>query len=513
MSGTRWDPDIQPVPSPFVKPGADFRHPEKKRRSPHRFLEVELAHAACSSHQLEFEMRSIRWMVGAALLAPAGFALAQDLGDPECDSLILVSGYSNNAIKVYDGCSGAYVQDIADDNLLVGPQAIVDDGEGGLVVVSEGNGRLIRFDRATLTLDRVVAGDKPETATVEPPVVANPTGLAISDDGRWFVGSFGEDRVVEIDPDTGQVIAITIAPGQGLAGTDAGMWLDGNRLLAPGFDSDTIVAADITQNNAVSILAGPGGNGLNAPRTVIVDDQGDLIVTSWRGGQILAYNRNSGAFKRVAATVPRPTGITLESPGVALVASDQINDVKRVRLSDGAVLGTVIPSGSGGLSGATWVMVIDKIEPQQADNPVEDFNPVWLVGVGNITGNEIVADPVFTTRGGAWGADLDPAATDAVEWGSLSLTFDGCSSGTMTWDSDASEFGSGGYDIVRLAPSPLGDLCEEIGFENVEDDLWMSGHWYGGPDRDGEGFSIDVINGDLAIVTWYSYLPISLRPE
>ena len=38
--------------------------------------------------------------------------------------------------------------------------------------------------------------------------------------------------------------------------------------------------------------------------------------------------------------------------------------------------------------------------------------------------------------------------------------------------------------------------------------LWMSGLWYGGPPRDGEGFSVNIINGERAIVTWYTYLPV-----
>ena len=59
--------------------------------------------------------------------------------------------------------------------------------------------------------------------------------------------------------------------------------------------------------------------------------------------------------------------------------------------------------------------------------------------------------------------------------------------------------------ITRLASSPAGRACEQAGFEQVSDNNWMSGVWYGGPERDGEGFSIDVLDNNRAIVTWYTY--------
>ena len=143
-------------------------------------------------------------------------SLAQNLGDPDCDVLWLVSSYSTNAIKVFDGCSGEYIQDMEDNDWLGGPQAIVEEGNGDLLVISEENDRLIRFDRETLTAKEVVVGDDPDTAQVEPSFFDAPTGLAVSADGRVFVGSFSQDRVVEIDPVTGNFVQTLIDSGQAL---------------------------------------------------------------------------------------------------------------------------------------------------------------------------------------------------------------------------------------------------------------------------------------------------------
>ena len=471
-----------------------------------RQLESPQGHPGVRFSLQDSSMNLRQTLISLALLTFIHGAQAQQLGDPDCTTLWLVSSYSTNAIKVFDGCSGEFIEDIDDNGWLAGPQAIVEDGQGGLIVVSEENDRLIRFDRRTLAIDRVVAGDDPATPEFEAGPVDAPTGLVISPAGRWFLGSFSQNRVAEINPANGGYIETIVASGQGIEGADAGMWLQGNQLYVPGFDSSTIVRADIDKVTPPQTLVAAGSNGINAPRTIIVDDQGDLLVSSWRGNQILAFDRNSGAFKRVVASVQRPTGMALEAPGVLLVTSDQFNDVKRVRISDGAILGTPVSSGSGALRGGTWIMVIEKLDAPEASLAGES-NALFLVGVGAIDGTAISANPMIHTTGGLWGSELDPAAIEEHEWGAVLLEFSGCNEGEMSFTADHPQFGDGGYPIVRLANSPLGDACEAAGFENVTDNNWMSGHWYGGAARAGEGFSIDVINDEQAIVTWYTYLP------
>ncbi len=433
---------------------------------------------------------------------------AQQLGDPNCETLLLVSSYSNNSIKVYDGCDGSFIQNLQHNGWVSGPQAIADDGEGGLVVVSEKNDRLVRFDRKTLAVDRVVAGDDPGTPELEPGPVDAPTGLVITPDGRWFVGSFTQNQVVELDPQTGTASNVVIRSGQGIEGADTGMWLQGNQLYVPGFDSSTVVRVNIGNGGAPQTLVAAGSNGLNAPRTTLIDDQGDLLVSSWRSNQILAFNPTSGAFKRVVASISRPTGMTLEAGGTLLVASDQSHDVKRVRISDGQMLGQVVETSSGGLVGATWVHVLEKQAVEQTTAAAS--NAFFLIGVGEVVGNTISVETLFHTNGGLWSSELDAAQISEHAWGQWMVEFSGCNEGEMTYASDFTEFGAGGYTLIRLAPSPISDECVATGFANVDNRNWMSGHWFGGPDHAGEGFSIDLINGDQAIITWYSYLPASL---
>ena len=176
-----------------------------------------------------------------------------------------------------------------------------------------------------------------------------------------------------------------------------------------------------------------GSNGLNATRTIIVDDNGDLLVTSWRSNQILAFDRTNGNFKRVVANVTRPAGMVLESPGILLVTSDQSNDVKRVRISDGTVIDTPVPSFSNGLSGATWITVIEK-QNVSLDSAATQNNAFFLIGVGQIDGSTISVDSMFYTTNGKWGSELDPSAIGEQEWGVLLIEFTGCNSASMNYD-------------------------------------------------------------------------------
>ena len=76
-------------------------------------------------------------------------------------------------------------------------------------------------------------------------------------------------------------------------------------------------------------------------------------------------------------------------------------------------------------------------------------------------------------------------------------------------DESASEFGAGGCPIVRLAANLAVLACEQQGFGETSDNGWMAGYWYGGAPRDGEGFAVDVLEGEeQAVVTWYTYLPL-----
>ncbi len=413
---------------------------------------------------------------------------------------MLISSYNGNNVRIHDACDGSFIRNLDTNGTLAGPQAIALDPAGNLVVASETNGRLVRYHRSTLTYDAVISGDRPETPQVEPVQAASPTGLAIAPDGRMFAGSYTQQRVVEIDPDTGLALGdIATMARSGVEGPDTGMLLDGNRLLVPGFDSDSVIEADISQAASDRVLVAAGAGGLNAPRTVLKLPGGNLLVTSWRGNAILEFNGASGAFERTVSTaVERPTGMALESDGVLLVASDRDHNIRRIDLDSGRVVGTPV----GFVDAPTFILLLDKENTNLAQN-----NAFWVIGVGAIEGKTISADEMVLTTGGQFGAAFDPASIENQPWGRLEVEFGSCDGGEVSWVPTDPAFEAGGYAIVRLATDAFSVECNETGFETIDHDRWMNGLWYGGPARDGEGFSVNIIEGGLAVITWYTYRP------
>lgn len=73
--------------------------------------------------------------------------------------------------------------------------------------------------------------------------------------------------------------------------------------------------------------------------------------------------------------------------------------------------------------------------------------PLWLVGAGTISGNRITV-PVSRAQGMVFGTFApSPALTS---WGTVTLTFSNCSSGTLQYIGPAPSFGSGSFGITRL---------------------------------------------------------------
>ena len=436
---------------------------------------------------------------------------SQDLGNPNCDSLLLVSSWFSDNVKIYDGCDGTFIRNLDSESLLDGPQSIFLDNNDDVVIVSEQNHKLVKFDRQTLSQGEVISGDNPATTVVEPRLVSNPVSVVFDSEQNIILGGFSQNEIIKVNPDNWQRIE-TILPAstQFIQGLDIGMAIgpDG-QLYVPGFDSDNIIKVNLDSLVVTEVIA-EGAGGLNAPRSIIFHNN-QMYVTGWRSNAILRYNSN-GAFIDEFVSIIRPTGMTKDGNNHVLVTSDQVNNVVRVNLND-ASKETVVVSGSGSLNGGTFVFRLNK----QAEEPIVSIEPAnqhWVIGVGEITDNNIVVETLSTTRGGLFGADFNTDEIATIDWGSLSLEFIGCNRAIMTYQSfeqvDGLVFGKGGYDLFRLANNSAVQQCLDEGFESILSKGWMSGTWFGGATRSGEGFLLDVLDDSSVIVTWYSYLPKAL---
>ncbi len=458
-------------------------------------------------------MTRLRFLMGiAVLVVSAQPVCAQMLGSPDCGTLLLVSGYNSDNVKIYDGCDGAFIRNLDNTGTVAGPQAIIEAPNGDVLVVSEKNHRVVRFDRQTLSYDAVVVGDDPQTSQDESSGLLSPTAAAIGTDQNLYVGSFSQNRVLRFNLQTGENLGVFVPPQTGgIRGIDAGMVFDpAGNLAIPGFDSSSVLRVN-GQTGAIlntSIPAGSGG--LDAARTVLLSPDGQrMLVSSWRNGLILEYSVDSGAFiGSFGPRINRITGMAYGPDNNLYVTSDADDAVLRLNATTGDFIETFIPTGSGGLNGATFILVLTKQNSMTSHQAPQQF---WLTGLGEIVdNNRIVVETMRFTTGGVFGEDFDPDQIQRHPWGSLEIIFNACNSGEMSYfatEEISGLFTSGSYQVARLLPNTPGDSCENQGFDNVTNGDWVSGTWAGVPERSGEGFFIDAASDNRVAVAWFTYMP------
>ncbi|MEJ8567667.1 hypothetical protein [Elongatibacter sediminis] len=78
--------------------------------------------------------------------------------------------------------------------------------------------------------------------------------------------------------------------------------------------------------------------------------------------------------------------------------------------------------------------------------------PTWICALGSVSGNTVQFDSAFQVEGGVFPPAWDPAKIKEVPWGSITVSFDTCHAGTMTWTTGAAGFQSGSMPIARLLP-------------------------------------------------------------
>jgi hypothetical protein len=102
--------------------------------------------------------------------------------------------------------------------------------------------------------------------------------------------------------------------------------------------------------------------------------------------------------------------------------------------------------------------------------PDDSSRQAWMIAEGSVRTDPITSLPVpqpdarieqaatFQPIGGVYGPDFDPADIELVEWGEISLSFYPAST-RFSWESNDPGFGSGDYNLERLARPMLAD-CE-----------------------------------------------------
>lgn len=137
----------------------------------------------------------------------------------------------------------------------------------------------------------------------------------------------------------------------------------------------------------------------------------------------------------------------------------------------------------------------------------EDGGQRWMTAVGHVTGNaddeRIEFPELIVTRGARFGEDFDPASVVRERVGSARMEFLSCDAATLSY----SAFGQSETISVGRLAHVMGGRCETphgVTGREVASHAGLSGSWFD-PSHNGEGYALQWINPNQAIITWYSY--------
>ncbi len=152
-------------------------------------------------------------------------------------------------------------------------------------------------------------------------------------------------------------------------------------------------------------------------------------------------------------------------------------------------------------NGEGWV--IEKLSETTAGlywftYPVGDSTgeQLWLLSIGRIEGDRYIFDDVRITRGAEFGENFNPADVIRENWGNIEFRFSDDNNAVVTYTGPV-EFGTNSFAITRL--SKLDSGTTDI---NIPSNI--SGSWFD-PQTDGEGWLIQQISSNQAVVGWFTY--------
>lgn len=417
----------------------------------------------------------------------------------DCPDRLLMSAYFSGNVHVYDACNGQFQRNLGTGGQLDGAQTTRIGPDGHLYVVAEERGRIVRFNAQTLEFI-----DEPITL----PGGFGATGMVFKD-GEIWIASYSYSLVRRFSLATGASLGdvVTVNAG-GLVGADNGMVFgpDG-KLYVPGFTSNNVVRHDPATGVTSQFIA-PNAGGLFQTRGILFEPGGEtLLVSSEGSGHLLRYAVADGRFiGAFASGLNRPTGMAYSREGQLLVAVS--TGVVRLDPDTGANLGVLAGVGAAQASGPTFITLLPVAGgPVSSEQVGSQF---WLTGAAPLRDKVIDIDTVVASFGGAFGADFDPEDVQHRRWGSARIEFTSCTRAQFSWNStgtDSGGFGQGSYGIQRLLSGAATARCQAEGFANTSDNEWITGSWYGGAARNGEGLMVDVNADGVAFVTWFTYRP------
>jgi WD40 repeat protein len=327
-------------------------------------------------------------------------------------------------------------------------------------------------------------------------VVDLPLRAFAEHDGQVYVADAEFNRIMTFDLVTGWRADDVAAPGNRdiVDPWNLAFGPDGLLYLANG-KAGNVLRFDVTTGNLVDEFIPRAAGGLEFARALAFGPDGDLYVACRLSNRVLRFDGGSGQFVETVASAEHGD---LDSPESLLFAT-RVNQIHAGHSGH-----YFVPERSG----EGWLLEI--LDEQQAALSwftypaagTDSAEQAWALGVGDITGNQIVFDDVLATR------LLDPALgytednLQLIEWGSMVFEFNHCNHGFVEYDSSL-KGSSGRLDFSRLG-NIEGLPCGSVALAPADSAPGISGQWY---DRstNGQGWFFQEVGPQRVFTAWFTY--------
>ena len=130
------------------------------------------------------------------------------------------------------------------------------------------------------------------------------------------------------------------------------------RLLVCSKENDSVLAYDGTTGAFLDVFLGQKAYGLDDPNGIAADSQGNVYVSSvWTDEVLCAAGRVGVLVGKLNGVLDKPVGIPKRSSMSLLVSNWSDDNVMEFNPQTGALIGVLIPTGSGGLDGPAGLAI------------------------------------------------------------------------------------------------------------------------------------------------------------
>lgn len=290
-----------------------------------------------------------------------GLLLIGTNADVDAETL-LIANYSGANVKAVDSAGGVPYTFNGTGGSLSFPRGITIGPDGNVYVGSEGNSRVERYLPSGVFLDTFIPEHSGDLLSVHQ--------VRFGPDGDFYVsvsGSFSgslPSRIHRFDGTTGADLGMFTVAGGG-SNPHGFVWgPDGDLYVA---DADGVQKYNGTTGVFLSTFVFVGASGLVAPRDVLFDSLGDLLVVDGTvDGKVLKFSGSTGSALGTLiptgvgpAMLQRPESILLGSDGAYYLGNTDKNNILRFT-ADGTFI-DVYATGGGLLGPSKMVFVPETI--------------------------------------------------------------------------------------------------------------------------------------------------------